>query len=133
MAFAFANESMTVNRYLIFSRLAFQEGLSEAGEAFAALAEQEKRHAEVLFGFFEGGAVELQLTLPAIPAGPTRQNIENSLAGERAAWSARYPGFAATAREEGYPAVAEAFEAFARDEKAHEERFKRLLQGLSDR
>jgi len=34
------------------------------------------------------------------------------------------------AREEGFPAIAAAFESFAREEKAHEERFKALLKSL---
>ncbi|MEN6463565.1 MAG: rubrerythrin family protein [Syntrophaceae bacterium] len=130
VALAFANESMTVNRYSIFSRQAFKEGLNQAGEVFAAVSEEEKKHAETLFGFFEGGMVELNLKLPAVPAGPARDNINASISVENAAWSLRYPEFAGVARQEGFPAIAEAFESFARDEKAHEERFKTLLKSL---
>lgn len=130
VALAFANESMTVNRYSIFSRLASSEGLKQAAEAFAAVSEQEKRHAEALFKFFEGGTIELTLHLPAVPAGTARANLENSLAVEKAAWSVRYPEFARTAREEGFPAIADAFESFAADERAHEEAFTALLKNL---
>jgi rubrerythrin len=130
VALAFANESMTVNRYLIFSRIAFEEGLNGAGEAYFDISEEEKRHAEALFRFFEGGAVELNLKLNAVPAGSTKENLEKSISVEKAAWSIRYPEFAMAAREEGYYAIAEAFEGFARDEKAHEEKFKGLLESL---
>ncbi len=131
VALAFANESMTVNRYLIFSGLAFKEGLSQAGEAFASVTEQEKKHAATLLGFFEGGTIELNLTLPTFPAGQTKDNLEKSLAGEKAAWNIRYPEFAKVAREEGYPEIAAAFESFARDEKTHEEIFNKLLKSIS--
>lgn len=131
VALAFANESMTVNRYLIFSKLAVAEGLDRAAEVFAAIAEQEKRHAETLFAYFEGGTIELTLKLSAVPAGSTKDNLENSLAVEKAAWSVRYPEFAGVARAESFPAIAKAFESFAGDEKAHEKAFKGLLKGLS--
>ncbi len=132
VALAFANESMTVNRYLVFSGIAYKEGLNRAGGVFASISEQEKIHAATLFKFFEGGTVELDLKLPAVPPGSTKDNLENSIGVEKAAWSVRYPEFAKTAREEGYFAIAEAFEGFARDEKSHEEKFKALLKSLSN-
>lgn len=130
VALAFANESMTVNRYSIFAGIAFSEGLDRAGRVFAAISEEEKGHAGTLLGFFEGGVIELDLKMHAVPAGGTKVNIENAVAGENAAWSVRYPDFAGTARREGYAAVAEAFEKFTLDEKGHEAKLKALLKGL---
>lgn len=39
-----------------------------------------------------------------------------------------YPGFAKTAREEGFDEIAELFEGVAAIEKEHEERYRRLLE-----
>jgi|GEM_PF-5601301 len=43
VALAFANESMTVNRYSIFSRHAFKEGLNQAGEVFCSCLGRRKK------------------------------------------------------------------------------------------
>jgi rubrerythrin len=41
-----------------------------------------------------------------------------------------YPGFAKTAREEGYPELAEWFETLAKAERSHANRFAKGLEGL---
>jgi rubrerythrin len=41
-----------------------------------------------------------------------------------------YPGFAKTAREEGFEEIAEWFETLARAEKSHAGRFAKALSGL---
>lgn len=127
VALAFANKSMTVSRYSSFSKIAFDEGLNQAGDTFSQFSEDEKRHAATLFKFFKGSTIELNLTLSMAPAGITSDNIANSIKVEKAAWEIRYPEFAKKAREEGFPEIAEAFENFARDEKSHESRLKILL------
>jgi rubrerythrin len=42
-----------------------------------------------------------------------------------------YPGFARTAREEGYDEIAQWFETLAMAEKSHANRFKKALADLS--
>ncbi|MFB3925939.1 MAG: rubrerythrin family protein [Syntrophales bacterium] len=133
VALAFANESMTVSRYSFFSRIAYEEELNQAGDAFAEISEDEKRHAATLFKLFAGGTVELNLSIPLIPAGSTPDNIANSVKLENAAWNIRYPEFAKKAADEGFLEIAEAFKKFAHDEKRHEQRFKMLLSNLSRR
>lgn len=125
VATAFANESMTVSRYSFFAKVAFREGLKSAGDVFAEVMEDEMRHAAALFRFFEGTSVELNLTLPMIPAGNTSENIANSAKVEHTAWNIRYPEFAKIAKEEGFPEIAKVFENFAHDEKSHEGRLKK--------
>ncbi|HPL64801.1 MAG TPA: rubrerythrin family protein [Syntrophales bacterium] len=125
VAAAFANESMTVSRYSFFSKIAFDEGLKPAGDVFAEIMEDEKRHAAALFRFFEGTSVELNLTLPMIPAGKTSENISNSIKVENTAWNIRYPEFAKIAREEGFPEIAKVFDNLANDEKLHEGRLQK--------
>ena len=41
-----------------------------------------------------------------------------------------YPGFAKTAREEGFVEIAEWFETLAKAEKSHAGRFQKALEGL---
>lgn len=125
VATAFANESMTVSRYSFFSKVAIREGMKSAANVFAEIMEDEKRHAATLFRFFEGTSVELNLTLPMIPAGNTSENIANSVKVENIAWNIRYPEFAKIAREEGFPEIEKVFENFARDERSHEDRLKK--------
>jgi len=131
VATAFANESMTVSRYSVFSRVAFKEGLELAGDVFAEIMEDEKRHASTLFRFFEGTFVELNLTLQMIPSGSTSENIANSVKVEHAAWNIRYPEFAKIAEEEGFPEISKVFDNFAHDEKLHEGRLKKAGKLLS--
>jgi rubrerythrin len=56
-----------------------------------------------------------------------RMIVEKALAGERDA-IARYEAFAVKAEEEGYPGAASLFRAAARGEKAHANRFARILK-----
>ena len=44
-----------------------------------------------------------------------------------------YAGFAKTAREEGFEALAKQFEGVAAIEKRHEERYRKLLKNLEDK
>lgn len=53
--------------------------------------------------------------------------VEKALAGEREA-VARYEAFAVKADQEGYPGAASLFRAAARGEKAHANRFARILK-----
>jgi rubrerythrin len=43
-----------------------------------------------------------------------------------------YPGMARTAREEGFPEIAEWFETLAKAERSHAGRFTRGLDGLKE-
>lgn len=130
IATAFANESMTVSRYSFFAKVAYEEGLKQAGDIFAEIMEDEKRHAETLFELFEGDSVELNVTLPMIPAGNTSENITNSVKVENTAWDIRYPEFAKIARKEGFPEIAKVFENITHDEKSHEGRLKKAGSSL---
>jgi rubrerythrin len=47
-------------------------------------------------------------------------------------WSTIYADFAKTAREEGFPDIANSFEQVAKAEKFHEFRFRKLLENLNN-
>ena len=51
-------------------------------------------------------------------------------AGENYEWTDMYDGFAKTAEEEGFPALAAKFRGVAAIEKTHEERYRALLKNV---
>jgi rubrerythrin len=62
-----------------------------------------------------------------LPFGPTSLNLKSAIEGETYEYTQMYPGFAKTAREEGFVEVADWFETLARAEKSHANRFSKLL------
>ena len=74
--------------------------------------------------------MEIQAAFPAGVIGSTAENLEAAAAGEHEEWESMYPGFAATAREEGFDAVANVFEAVSVAEKQHEKRYLGLLANV---
>jgi len=120
---AFAGESQARNRYTYFASKAKKEGFVQIASIFEETANQEKEHAKRLFKFLEGGEVEVTASFPAGVIDATLENLRGSAAGENYEHTQMYPGFAKVAREEGFDAIAEVFEAIAVAEKQHEKRY----------
>ena len=127
---AFAGESQARNRYTFFASQARKEGLIQIADIFAETAEQEKEHAKRFFSFLEGGDVEITATFPAGKVGTSLENLAAAAAGEEHEWQTLYPEFARIAREEGFVAVAVAFEAICVAEKQHGKRYRTLADNL---
>ena len=70
------------------------------------------------------------MAFPAGIVGTTAENLLAAANGEHEEWSAVYPGFAAVAREEGFQAIAIAFEKISVAEKQHERRYRGLLENI---
>lgn len=128
---SFAGESQARNRYTYFASVAKKEGLVQISNIFAETAQQEKEHAKRFFKFLEGGNVEIMASFPAGKIGTTAENLEASAGGEHEEWTELYPAFAATAREEGFAAIALAWEMISIAEKQHEKRYNDLLANLN--
>ncbi len=124
---AFAGESQANRRYLYFAQKADVEGYPDIAALFRSVAEGETGHA---FGHFDFLA---QAGDPAtdLPVGPTEENLKSAIAGETYEYTEMYPGFAKTAREEGFENAAEWFETLARAEKSHAGRFTKGLEAVS--
>lgn len=120
---AFAGESQARNRYTYFASQAKKDGFEQIAAAFEETANQEKEHAKRLFKLLEGGEVQITADFPAGMIGTTLENLKASAGGENHEHTSMYPGFAKTAREEGFPGTANIFEAIAVAEKNHEKRF----------
>ncbi|HEX2573377.1 MAG TPA: rubrerythrin family protein [Polyangia bacterium] len=123
---AFAGESQANRRYLYFAKQADVEGHPDIAGLFRDTAEGETGHAHGHLDFLR------QVGDPATdkPIGNTRLNLQAAIHGETYEYTEMYPGFAKTAREEGYQEIAEWFETLARAEKSHAGRFNKGLQSL---
>lgn len=123
---AFVGESQARNRYTYFASAAKKEGFVQISDIFTETANQEKEHAKRFFKFLEGGEIEITGAFPAGVIGTTLENLKAAAAGEEYEWTEMYPDFAATARKEGFDAIAMVFEMIAVAEKQHEKRYTDL-------
>jgi rubrerythrin len=123
---AFAGESQANRRYLYFAKQADVEGHPDLAGLFRDTAEGETGHAHGHLDFLR------RVGDPATdkPIGNTRLNLQAAIHGETYEYTEMYPGFAKTAREEGFEDIAEWFETLARAEKSHAGRFNKGLQSM---
>ncbi len=127
---AFAGESQARNRYTYFASQAKKDGFVQIQSIFEETANQEKEHAKRLFKFLEGGEVEIKAGFPAGVIGSTQENLKAGAAGEHYEHTEMYPGFAKTARDEGFEDIANVFESIAVAEKQHEKRYLDLAANI---
>ncbi len=123
---AFAGESQANRRYLYFARRADIEGYPDVGGLFRDTSEAETGHAFGHMDFLK----EVGDPATGAPFGDTSKNLKSAVEGETYEYTQMYPGFAKTAREEGFEEIAEWFETLARAEKSHAGRFQKQLDGL---
>jgi rubrerythrin len=122
----FAGESQANRRYLYFARRADVEGQPDIAGVFRDTAEGETGHA---FGHFDFLA-EVGDPVTGVPVGETDANLKSAIEGETYEYTQMYPGFAKTARDEGFEEIAEWFETLAKAEKSHAGRFTKALESL---
>ena len=127
---AFAGESQARNRYTYFAKQAKKDGYVQIADIFEETANQEKEHAKRLFKLLEGGEVEIAAAFPAGVIGTTLENLKEAAGGENYEWTDMYPGFAKTARQEGFDDIADILEAIAVAEKQHEKRYVELAANI---
>ena len=116
---AFAGESQARNKYTYFASVAKKEGYEQIARIFEKTAENEKEHAKMWFKALG----EL---------GNTEENLLAAANGENYEWTEMYAEFAKVAREEGFYEIAYKFEAVAKIEKSHEERYQALLKNVKE-
>ncbi len=123
---AFAGESQANRRYLYFAKVADVEGYPEVAGNFRETAEGETGHAHGHLDYLK------KVGDPAtdLPIGDTALNLKAAVAGETYEYTDMYPGFAKTARSEGFDEIADWFETLAKAEKSHAGRFQKLLNDL---
>jgi rubrerythrin len=126
---AFAGESQARNRYSFAASVARAEGFEHIAAIFEETAANERQHAKLFYKHLAPlapAALEITAGYPVV-AGDTAAQLTAARDGEREEWSILYVEFARVAREDGFDAAARTFEWVARAEKAHDQRFERLL------
>jgi rubrerythrin len=116
---AFAGESQARNKYTYFASVAKKEGYEKIAAFFLETAENEREHAKLHLMALGG-------------IGTTTTNLREAASGEQDESEDMYPRMAREAREEGFPEIAFTFEAIGRIEKAHKERYLKLLNELEN-
>lgn len=116
---AFAGESEARNKYTFFASKARKDGFVQIASIFEETAANEKEHAKMWYKLLNGGEI-----------GTTAENLVEAANGENYEWTDMYAGFAKEAREEGFNEIAFLFEAVAKIEKEHEERYRKLLANI---
>lgn len=118
---AFAGECQANNKYTYFAGKAEQDGFVQIAEIFRETAKNEHEHAEIWYKLLNGGEFK-----------DTAANLGDAADGENYEWTDMYSTFAKEAREEGFDHIAFLFDAVAKIEKEHEERFRKLLSNVKD-
>ena len=116
---AFAGESQAYTKYGYYASRAKKDGFEQISALFAETSGNEKEHAKIWFKLVAG-------------IGTTAENLEAAADGEHEEWTSMYPGFAKVAEEEGFTKIARLFEAVAKIENEHEERYRLLLANVKD-
>ncbi|MFH1415670.1 MAG: rubrerythrin [Elusimicrobiota bacterium] len=127
---AFAGESQARNRYTFFTSVAKKEGYIQISNIFQETADNEKEHAKIFFKLLEGGDLEITAVYPAGIIGTTAENLKAAADGENEEWTKLYLDAKNTAREEGFPEIADQFKEIAEVEEQHEKRFRGLLANI---
>ena len=131
---SFAGESQT--RYTYYASVARKQGYVQIANIFMETAEQEKEHAKRFYKFlkddFAGEAIEINAAYPVDLYDDTAKNLRAAAKGEHEEWSHDYPEFARVAREEGFPAIAVAYERITEVENRHERRYNKLLKNIEE-
>ena len=118
---AFAGESQARNKYSYWASKAKKDGYQQIAAIFEETAANEKEHAKMWFKLLEGGSIK-----------STTENLKAAADGENYEWTDMYERMAKEAEEEGFNEIADKFRAVAAIEKAHEERYRKLLSNIEE-
>ena len=116
---AFAGESQARNKYTYYASKARKDGYEQIAAIFEETAGNEKEHAKMWFKYLEGGEIK-----------STLENLEAAANGENYEWTDMYDRMAREADDEGFTEIARKFRMVGAIEKAHEERYKKLIENV---
>lgn len=119
---AFAGESQAHTKYQYYASKAKKDGYEQIAALFLETSHNEKEHAKVWFKYLNGGDVP-----------GTLDNLNDAADGENYEWTDMYERMAAEAEEEGFAELAAKFRGVAAIEKAHEERYRKLLSNVQEK
>lgn len=116
---AYAGESEARNKYTYYASKAKEDGYIQIANIFKETAANEREHAKLWFKILHGGDIP-----------DTLDNLKDAAKGENFEWTDMYVQFAKDAKEEGFNDIAYLFEAVAKIEKEHEERYRKLIANI---
>ena len=125
---AFAGESQARNKYTYFASKAKKDGFVQISKIFEETAANEQIHAQEFleklqkYGRQPIENIDISAGYP-YTLGVTMENLLEAAKGENEESVRVYPGFAKTAREEGYADIASLWENIARIEAVHRDVF----------
>lgn len=119
---AFAGESMARNKYTYFASKARKDGFEQIAAIFEETAGNEKEHAKLWYKYLNGGEIS-----------GTIDNLNAAAAGENYEWTDMYERMALEAEAEGFTEIAKKFRMVGEIEKAHEERYRKLLENIESK
>ncbi|MCP1224053.1 rubrerythrin family protein [Sebaldella sp. S0638] len=133
---AFAGESQANRRYTYYAKVARKQGYVQIADIFEETADQESMHAKRFFSFLnedkelQGEMLGITAEYPVALFEETLENLKAAAAGENEEWTDLYPEFAKVAREEGFGAIAAAFDKISEVEARHEKRYRKLIENI---
>jgi rubrerythrin len=135
---AFAGECQASTRYAYYSSVARKAGYVQIANIFEETSGNEKEHAKKFMKWaleYTKGEnprmVEINASYPlAYSAGDTLANLKAAADGEHEEWTQAYVAFGKTAKEEGFPDVADTFTEIAEVEERHEKRYRKLAENI---
>jgi len=116
---AFAGESQANRKYLAFAKKADEEGLPQVAKLFRAAADAETIHAHAHLRVMGG-------------IKSTTENLEEAIIGEGHEFKEMYPGFLATAQEEGNKPAKFSFKNALAVEEVHYSLYSKALEAVKN-
>ncbi|MBQ9492859.1 MAG: rubrerythrin family protein [Oscillibacter sp.] len=130
---AFAGESQARNRYTFAAALCGKQNFHVLDAVFTFTANQEKEHAQIFYNHMKavsGRQVHISGDYPVNLSHDALDLLRMARDSEFEESGALYPSFGDTARQEGFPEIADSFERIARIEQSHGNRFARYMDLL---
>ena len=131
----FAGESQARNRYTFAASIAKKEGYAILDNLFTYTADQEKAHAwEFMKALkdFSGSNIQISTSYPAEVESSTLELLKSASKHEKSEANKIYPGFANTAKEEGFKVISDLFIKISSIESIHSSRFSQYATELEN-
>ncbi len=134
----FVGECQANMRYVLAAGVAKKEGYVQISNIFQETADNEKEHAEQFYKYlkeeYKNEEVPLNEKYLSFPVTfhDTLTNLKGCEINETNEYEEMYEDFSKVAREEGFDDIADTFHFIALAEKAHLDRFKKLIDNMEN-
>lgn len=129
---AIAGESMARNKYTFFASQARKDGFEQIAAIFEETAGNEMEHAKRLMKLLKETTASSLADYDFPVVASTADNLAAAAAGEHYETKEMYPGFADTAKAEGFDEAAKVFTELGEVEEKHEKRYLKLEKNVRE-